>query len=135
MSWRKARSKDTNAERMGRINRSTREDMQNRPSMDSQEPSMEHIAGPIEVCCRADGVFGQDSVGSWPNTSIANGLGRDPILMVHDRFCAREVEGCREKERMARGLGDGEESPLQRVNRRVDESDKRFGRGRCRLIP
>jgi len=34
--------------------------MQKKPSADNQDPSMEYIAGPIEVCCRADGVFGQD---------------------------------------------------------------------------
>jgi hypothetical protein len=35
--------------------------MQKGPSTDNQIPSMEYIAGPIEVCYRADGVFGQDS--------------------------------------------------------------------------
>jgi|GEM_PF-1905495 hypothetical protein len=35
--------------------------MQNRPSTDNQNPSMEYIAALIEVCSRADGVFGQDS--------------------------------------------------------------------------
>jgi aspartate aminotransferase-like enzyme len=35
--------------------------MQKKPSTDNQHPSMEYIAGPIEVHWRADGVFGQDS--------------------------------------------------------------------------
>ena len=60
-SWRTACSKDTNAERMRRINRLTKEDMQKGPSTDNQNSSMEYIAGPIEVHCRADGVFGQDN--------------------------------------------------------------------------
>ena len=59
-SWRKARSKDTNAETMHRISWSTKEDMENGPSTDNQDPSMEYIAGPIEVCYQADGFFGQD---------------------------------------------------------------------------
>jgi hypothetical protein len=42
------------------IDQSTEEDMQNKPSPDNQNPPIEHITGPIEVCCRADGVFGQD---------------------------------------------------------------------------
>ena len=37
--------------------------MQKKPSTDNQNPSMEYIAGPIEVRCRADGVFGQDRGG------------------------------------------------------------------------
>jgi len=61
VSWRPACSNDNNAERMRRMNRPTKEDMQKRLSTDCQNPSMEHIAGPIEVNCRADGVFGQDN--------------------------------------------------------------------------
>jgi hypothetical protein len=41
---------------------STREDLQRRPSADRQNPSMEYIAGPIEIRCGADGVFGQDTL-------------------------------------------------------------------------
>ena len=47
-------------ERMRRINRWTKEDMQKGPSTDNQNASMEYIAGRIEVYCLADGVFGQD---------------------------------------------------------------------------
>ena len=42
------------------MNRSTKEDMQKRPSTDNQNLPMEYIAGPIEAYCQADGVFGQD---------------------------------------------------------------------------
>jgi len=35
--------------------------MRRRPSTDNQNPSMEYIGGPIEVRCRADGVFGQET--------------------------------------------------------------------------
>jgi hypothetical protein len=34
--------------------------MQKKPSADNQNPSTEYIAGPIEVRCQVDGVFGQD---------------------------------------------------------------------------
>jgi hypothetical protein len=59
-SWREACFKGTKAERMRRMNRSTKQDMQRMPWTDNHNPSMEHIAGPIEVRCRADGVFGRD---------------------------------------------------------------------------
>jgi len=54
-------SNDNNAERMRRIDWSTKEDMQKRPSTDNQKPSTDYIAGPSEVYCRADEVFGQDT--------------------------------------------------------------------------
>jgi hypothetical protein len=48
---------------MRRIDQSTEEeDLQRRPPADRQNPSMEYIAGAIEVRCWADGVFGQDSI-------------------------------------------------------------------------
>jgi len=52
---------DANTQRMRRISWSTKEDVQNRPPTDNQTPSMECIAGPIEVYWRADGVLGQGS--------------------------------------------------------------------------
>jgi hypothetical protein len=35
--------------------------MQEEPSVDTQNPSLEYIAGPIEVHSWADGVFGDDT--------------------------------------------------------------------------
>lgn len=41
-------------------NRLTKEGMRNRLSADNRDSSMEYIGGAIEVCCRANGVFGLD---------------------------------------------------------------------------
>lgn len=72
---------------MRREDRLTKEDMQDRPSTDKENTSVECSAGPILFCSRAAGLFDQHDRGSLDNVA--------PADIYFGR--AKEVQSRREK--------------------------------------